>query len=39
MNIIGRFIFQGQVWPLMVINCHGFFYHFPGLYEICRARE
>ncbi len=30
MNIIGRFVFQGQVWPFMVINCHGLFYFDRG---------
>lgn len=26
MNVIGRFVFQGHVWSLIVINCHGPFY-------------
>lgn len=39
MNVIGCFVFQSQMWPLMVINCHGLFDHFPGLRQVCRTRE
>jgi hypothetical protein len=34
MHRIGRFVFQGAMWPLLVVDAHGLFDHFGSLFEV-----
>ena len=34
MDFIGRFVFQGQMWPFMVVDVHGLADHLFGLLQI-----
>lgn len=37
MRRIGRFVFQGHVWPLPVVDQHRLTHHFYGIRQIFRA--
>ena len=37
MHRIGRFVFQGHVWPFPVVDQHRLTHHFYGIRQIFRA--
>jgi len=39
MHRIGRFVFQGLVWPFPVVDQHRFIHHFHCVRQIFRAMQ